>query len=63
MHPDMDLVLPFSVAADNDELEKNINSFDWAEYDEKLEEFHKSIGLVFNGNASKKLADKLEEMM
>lgn len=60
MTPELDLVFPFPVATDNTELEKIITSFDERDYQYKLEQFHKSVELVFDGKASEKLADLLE---
>ncbi len=61
MTPEMNLVFPFPVATDNEELEKIIVSFDEGEYRKKLDEFHKSVGLVFGGKASEKLAETVVE--
>ncbi len=58
--PGLDLVFPFSVATDNAELEKDILAFDEENYQKKLERFYKSIDLIFDGNASSKLAERLE---
>ncbi len=58
--PGLDLVFPFSVATNNAELEKNIMAFDEENYRKKLECFCKSTDLIFDGNASSKLAEKLE---
>lgn len=58
--PNLDVVFPFSVAVDNDTLEKNISSFSVEEYESKLEKLWNDIGLVFEGNASEKLADRIE---
>lgn len=59
MTPEMDLVFPFPVATDNDELEENIKSFDLSVYNEQLFRFCKKIGLIFDGQASVKLASVL----
>lgn len=61
MTPGIDTVLPFSVAVNNKELEKNIMEFDEEEYGRRLDKFHKDIGLVFDGKASSRIADKIEE--
>lgn len=57
MTPNFDVKLPFSLANDNEELEKDIMEFDKAKYDKVLNEFHENVGLVFNGRASESLAD------
>ena len=57
MTPNFDVKLPFSLASDNEELEKDIMEFDKAKYDKVLNEFHEKVGLVFNGRAGENLAD------
>jgi CDP-glycerol glycerophosphotransferase len=57
--PDMELVFPFPVASDNDQLEEDIMGFDEASYNRTLDAFHESIDLVFDGQASRKLAEKI----
>ena len=57
MTPNFDVKLPFTLASDNEELEKDIMEFDKAKYDKVLNEFHEKVGLVFNGRASENLAD------
>ena len=52
--------LPFAISTNNDELENKIIGFDEELYNKRLDAFHKDIGLVFNGNASCSLADKVE---
>ena len=63
MTPSFDVKLPFTFACDNEELEKDIMEFDPRKYDEVLDEFHKKVGLVFDGRASEKLAKKIELMI
>ena len=63
MTPSFDVKLPFTLTSDNDELEKDIMEFDPRKYDEVLDEFHKKVGLVFDGRASEKLAKKIELMI
>lgn len=63
MTPSFDVKLPFALAYDNEELEKDIMEFDSRKYDEVLDEFHKKVGLVFDGRASEKLAKKIELMI
>ena len=43
--------LPFTIAKDNDELEKHIISFDRDEYNAKIKEFHKMTGVFDKGAA------------
>ena len=59
----VDWKFPFSIATNNDELERNILAFDQDGYSEELEAFHNEIGLVFNGKASENVAEKVLEVM
>lgn len=61
--PRINAVLPFSIAVDNEELEKNISRFNIEEYHKILNKFHHEIGLGFNGNASERLATMIEKVM
>lgn len=63
MTPNFDVKLPFSLASDNEELEKDIMEFDKAKYDKVLDEFHEKVGLVFNGRASENLANKINQIV
>jgi CDP-glycerol glycerophosphotransferase len=55
-----DLVsLPFPCALDNNELLKNILYFDNESYMNSLEVFFQKIGIVKDGNASKKIVDRI----
>lgn len=60
--PEMDVKFPFSVARNNDELEANIISYDNSQYITDLEDTFKTMGLVFDGKASEKLAKKIQEI-
>lgn len=60
MFPDLDVVFPFSIAINNDELEKNIFDFDIEKYNMRLDEFHNEIELVFDGCASEKIVVRIE---
>lgn len=57
--PQIDATLPYSIAHNNDELEENILSFDEEQYKIKTDKFENDVGLIFDGNASKKVADKI----
>ena len=59
--PQMDVVFPFSVATNNEEMEKRIIKFNMEKYEKDLDDFHKKIGLVFSGDASSKIADVIGE--
>ena len=63
MTPNFDVKLPFSLANDNEELEKDIMEFDKAKYDKVLNEFHEKVELVFDGKASEKLAKTIESIL
>lgn len=63
MTPNFDVKLPFSLANDNEELEKDIMEFDKAKYDKVLNEFHEKVGLVFDGRASENLANKINQIV
>ena len=49
--------LPFPLAVDNDSLEENIRSFDYAYYKDRLTEFYTSVGMIMGGNASARCAE------
>ena len=55
--------LPFSVATDNDELEKNIKRFDAEGYAKSCDAFMTKQGVVENGQASRKISDFIEDWM
>ena len=59
--PKMDVRLPFPIASDNEQLEEDIMQFKKSEYDDRLDVFHEKMGLVFNGDASEKLAEIIEK--
>ena len=60
--PNMDLVFPFPIATNNDEMDEIIGRFNTNDYEARLDEFYDRIGLVFDGKASEKLADRIEGM-
>jgi len=59
MTPDINAELPFTIAADNEKLEKDILGFDVSRYERKCREFMKELGVVFDGKASNKLFDAI----
>ena len=61
--PKINAGFPFTVAYDNEQLESDIMNFEREVYDKELDMFHEEIGLVFEGNASKKLAGVIGEKM
>lgn len=50
---------PFPIACDNGQLEEDIVEFNQEAYDNRLNVFHEKMGLVFNGQASEKLAEEI----
>lgn len=58
--PGINAALPYSIAKNNEELEYNILNFDQSKYLLMMKQFEKAIQLIFDGNASKRVADKLE---
>ena len=60
--PTLDIMLPFSLARDNDELELDILNFDYRKYSKKIDDFSDKLGVVFDGKASGRLADIIESI-
>lgn len=54
---------PYSISKDNDELEKNILSFDKKEYVKKIKQHHKDGGLYDDGHASERVVNVLAKVM
>jgi CDP-glycerol glycerophosphotransferase (TagB/SpsB family) len=54
--PSFDVRLPYTISMNNDGLEKHIIEFDQDEYDRRLTEFHREIGLAFGGKASEEIS-------
>jgi len=63
MTPGLDAVLPYSVAQNNDELKENILNFDENKYLSLMKQFEKAVELVFDGKASARVADRVENYM
>ena len=63
MTPSFDARFPFSVSENNDDLEKHIMEFNKEKYEYYLDEFHGKIGLMFNGDASKRLVKAIKGKM
>ena len=55
--------LPFSIAINNEMLRDNILAFDEEEYKGKMDKFKMDLNIVFDGNASKRAADWVEEKL
>lgn len=60
--PKIDAVLPFSIAQNNEELIKNIENFNEKIYKEKIKQLKDVIGLIFDGKASERVADRIEDI-
>lgn len=63
MMPGITAVMPYPMAQDNEELEQNILQFDNENYLARLRCFHEAISLIFDGRASARVADVIEERM
>lgn len=63
MTPGIDAILPYPIAQDNKELEQRILEFDMQDYLLKMENFENAVRLIFDGKASQKVADKIEDYM
>ena len=59
--PELDLVFPFSIATNNEEMEELINSFQIFDYEGILDRFHREIGLTFNGDAGQRMSCFIEK--
>lgn len=59
--PNMDLVFPFPIATNNDEIEKAIDSFCIKDYEKRIDVFCNEIGLLFDGKASERVADCIND--
>ena len=54
---DCELIFPFNITTNDDEMEKCIMEFDYEKYKDYINEFKQSIELVFDGMASKRLTE------
>lgn len=54
---------PFSIAVNNDQLEKNILSFNEADYRKRLEEFLVEKGCVEDGHASERVVELIKKII
>ena len=63
MTPGINAVLPYPISQNNDELEKNILNFDQDTYTAMMKKFEEQVKLIFDGQASARVADKLEDYM
>lgn len=63
MIPGIDTELPYTIAQNNDELERNILEFNESKYERQMDKFIKDVELIFDGGASKRVSDKIECFM
>ena len=63
MTPGMDVILPYPVAQNNEELESRILKFDMEDYLSKMKTFEEKVELTFDGKASLRIADRIEAYM
>ncbi len=63
MTPGMDVILPYPVAQNNEELERRILKFDMEDYLSKMKTFEEKVELTFDGKASLRIADRIEAYM
>lgn len=63
MTPGITAVMPYPMAQDNEELERNILGFDEEEYGKRMEAFKTEIELVFDGKSSKRAAERIEQFL
>ena len=61
--PGFNAVLPYPVAQNNNELEENILNFNQNKYLSMVRQFEEAIQLIFDGNASERVANKLESFI
>lgn len=55
--------LPYEIALNNEELKNHIKNFNNVQYEEKLEDYFYRNGLIENGDASKKICNKILEIV
>lgn len=58
---DMDIILPYPVAQNNEEMEENIINFDESLYLARMRQFEEEIELVFGGRGSGVTVDQIEK--
>lgn len=61
--PNINAILPYPIAQDNNEMEKNILDFDKNQYLLKMKCFKEAVELVFDGQASARTGNTLESYM
>ncbi len=60
---DFDVKFPFSIAVNNEELEKNIKKFHQDDYKKEIDEFCEKVELVFTGEASSCCSKRIGKMI
>lgn len=58
-----DVKFPFSIATNNEDLQRNIEQFQQENYDDRIDEFCRSVELVFNGEASADCSKVIEDVI
>lgn len=61
--PQIDTILPYPIAHNNEELEQVVLSFDENEYENRLGRYGQDIDLIFNGNASCNVAKTIIDLV
>ena len=61
--PCWEVIFPFTISENNDDLEKYILGFDENSYHEVLDNFLEDMELVFDGNASERISDVILEKL
>jgi len=61
--PEINAILPFSISKNNDELENNLLRFEKKSYEMEMEKLKNDIGLVFDGKASYRAANIIEDYL
>ena len=56
-------VIEFDIAENNEELISNIHNFSYEKYVEKVRRFRMKHGVLEDGNASQRVADKIESLV
>ena len=57
--PGYSAILPYPIAKDNNELEERILAFNQTDYENKLNKMEYNLGIVFDGEASVKIAEHI----
>ncbi|SKB66238.1 CDP-glycerol glycerophosphotransferase [Lachnospiraceae bacterium] len=61
--PNINAIIPFPVAQDNDQIEKQIREFDPAKYADAIRKMNEDLGYIGDGRGSERAAELAEELM